>query len=77
MMWQMPPIGDGVDSVIIEGWRAEIGETIIAGDTLLVVESDKATVDLESPVTGTLVVVLAEEGDEVRIGQPLAELERA
>jgi pyruvate dehydrogenase E2 component (dihydrolipoamide acetyltransferase) len=77
MTWRMPPLGNGVDSVIIQEWQVEVGDTVAAGDTLVVVESDKATSDLESPVAGTLITVLAEEGAEVGIGEPLAELERA
>jgi pyruvate/2-oxoglutarate dehydrogenase complex dihydrolipoamide acyltransferase (E2) component len=75
--WRMPQLGNGVDTAVIQEWLVGAGEAVQEGDPIVVVETDKATSDLESPLSGTLVVVLAQDGVEVEIGEPLAEFERA
>lgn len=74
--WKLPQLGNGVDSVVVQEWLIGIGEAVKEGEPIVVVETDKATSDLESPVTGTLVAVHAEDGVEVDVGDPLAEFER-
>jgi pyruvate/2-oxoglutarate dehydrogenase complex dihydrolipoamide acyltransferase (E2) component len=74
--WRMPQLGNGVDSAIIQEWLIGVGEAVEAGAPVVVVETDKATSDLESPVTGTLLVVHADEGVEVDVGDLLAEFGR-
>lgn len=73
--WQMPQLGNGIDTAIIQEWLVGVGESVKEGEPVVVVETDKASSDLEAPVTGTLVAVLAEEEAEVEIGEPLAEFE--
>lgn len=73
----MPQLGNGVDSAIIQEWLVGVGESVEEGSSVVVVETDKADTDLESPVKGTLAVVHAEEGTEVDVGDLLAEFDRA
>jgi pyruvate/2-oxoglutarate dehydrogenase complex dihydrolipoamide acyltransferase (E2) component len=75
--WRMPQLGNGIDSAIVQEWLVGVGESVEEGEAIVTVESDKATSDLESPVTGTLVAVLAQDGTEVEVGEALAEFERA
>jgi pyruvate dehydrogenase E2 component (dihydrolipoamide acetyltransferase) len=75
VVWQMPQLGNGVDSAIVQEWLVGVGESVKEGEPVLTIETDKASSDLEAPVTGTLVAVLAEEEAEVEIGAPLAEFE--
>jgi pyruvate/2-oxoglutarate dehydrogenase complex dihydrolipoamide acyltransferase (E2) component len=75
--WRMPQLGNGVDTAVIQEWLVEVGETVQEGDPIVVVETDKATSDLESPLTGTLAVVVAADGVEVEIGEPIAEFDKA
>jgi pyruvate dehydrogenase E2 component (dihydrolipoamide acetyltransferase) len=56
---------------IVEWLRAE-GQHVTAGEPLVVVETDKATVDLEAPATGILARVSARPGDEVPVAQVIA-----
>lgn len=53
------------------------GQTIAAGDTVLVIEADKATLDVPSEIGGTVVEILVAVGDEVQAGQPMLRLETA
>jgi pyruvate/2-oxoglutarate dehydrogenase complex dihydrolipoamide acyltransferase (E2) component len=77
IIWRMPQLGNGVETAIIQEWLVAAGEPVTEGEPVVVVETDKATSDLESPVTGTLAAVIAEDGVEVEVGEPLAEFDRA
>jgi len=75
--WRMPQLGNGVETAVIQEWLVGAGEPVSEGEPVVVVETDKATSDLESPVTGTLAAVLAQDGAEVEVGEPIAEFDRA
>jgi pyruvate/2-oxoglutarate dehydrogenase complex dihydrolipoamide acyltransferase (E2) component len=73
----MPQVGNGVDSAIVEEWLFGPGESVKEGEPVVVMETDKATAELDAPVTGTLAKVHAEDGVEVEVGDLLAEFEPA
>jgi pyruvate/2-oxoglutarate dehydrogenase complex dihydrolipoamide acyltransferase (E2) component len=73
----LPQLGNGVEDATIAEWLVEVGETVQEGDSVLVVETDKALSDLPSPLAGRLVEVVAEDGAEVEVGAVLGWLERA
>ena len=73
----MPQLGNGVDTAVIQEWLIGVGESVQEGEPVVVVETDKATSDLEAPVSGTLAVVHADDGVEVEVGDVLAEFDRA
>jgi pyruvate/2-oxoglutarate dehydrogenase complex dihydrolipoamide acyltransferase (E2) component len=50
----------------IQSWLKRVGDRVEAGEPLVEVETDKATEEIEAPVSGTLSDILAEEGDEVK-----------
>ncbi len=75
--WRLPNMGNGVDGAVIQEWLVGVGEAVTEGEPVVVIETDKATSDLESPVTGTLAAVHAEDGVEVEVGELIAEFERA
>lgn len=73
----MPKQGQTVESCLIVGWKKAVGDQVAAGEILTEVETDKALVEVESPVAGTLLALFFEAGDEVpvlttiaAIGQP-------
>jgi pyruvate/2-oxoglutarate dehydrogenase complex dihydrolipoamide acyltransferase (E2) component len=53
-------------------WLKREGERVAAGDALVEVEAEKANHELESPVSGRIESLLAEEGDELKVGAVLA-----
>jgi 2-oxoglutarate dehydrogenase E2 component (dihydrolipoamide succinyltransferase) len=73
----MPQLGNGVDSAVIAEWMVEAGEAVTAGETIVLVETDKASMELESPTTGILAAVIAADGTEVQVGDVIAEFEPA
>lgn len=71
----LPVLGDTTQTGVISEWVVAVGGHVEEGETLVVVESDKAVVDVPSPVTGTVVEHLAAVEDEIEIGAPLAIIE--
>ena len=68
----MPKLGNTVESVIIVEWKKDIGDSVAVGDALCEVETDKATVDVEAEVAGTLLAKLFEADDDVEVLVPFA-----
>jgi pyruvate dehydrogenase E2 component (dihydrolipoamide acetyltransferase) len=57
---------------MVSRWLKGVGERVEKGDILLEVEMDKAVLEVESFVSGTLLQILVEEGETVPVGTPLA-----
>ncbi len=72
----LPDIGDFDQVDVIEVLVNE-GDTIEMDDSLITLESDKATMEVPSPWHGTLVKMLVKEGDKVKEGDPVAEIDVA
>ena len=56
----------------IVSWSKKVGDKVSAGDVLLVVESDKADMDVESFEDGYLAAILTPEGGSAAVGSPVA-----
>jgi pyruvate/2-oxoglutarate dehydrogenase complex dihydrolipoamide acyltransferase (E2) component len=67
---KMPKVGDAVDEVVVCEIKVANGATVNKGDTMFVVETDKAQVEVPAPVTGKISNVLIAVGDEVKTGAP-------
>jgi pyruvate dehydrogenase E2 component (dihydrolipoamide acetyltransferase) len=70
----VPDLG-GAETVEVIELSVQPGETVAIEDSLLVLESDKATMDVPSPLGGTLIKYLIAEGATVRVGEAIAEIE--
>ena len=68
----MPKLSDTMTVGTVVKWHKQVGDEVSNGDILAEVETDKATMELENFDDGVLLQLLAEEGDEVEIGKPLA-----
>jgi pyruvate/2-oxoglutarate dehydrogenase complex dihydrolipoamide acyltransferase (E2) component len=71
MTIKMPRVGDTVDSVYLVAWKKTLGEEVAVGEMLLEVETDKATVEVPSPVAGKVVELLFKVDDEIKTGDPI------
>ena len=71
---RVPDLGGAETVDVIELSLAQ-GDNIAAEDSIVVLESDKATMDVPSPIAGQLVKYLVAEGDTVKVGDPIVELE--
>ncbi|PNQ03974.1 dihydrolipoyllysine-residue acetyltransferase [Sphingobium sp. SA916] len=70
----IPDIGDFKDVPVIE-MLVKPGDMVAADETLLVLESDKATLDVPSPTSGIVREVIVQPGDKVSCGSPFLKLE--
>ena len=68
----MPKQGQSVESCVILGWKKHPGDSIKAGEVVCEVETDKATFEVESPASGTLLAVFFEAGADVPVLTPIA-----
>lgn len=68
----MPALGMAQDTGTLLAWHKSEGEAVTQGDILFEVETDKTTMEVESPVSGFLVGVSASDGDEVPVGKVIA-----
>src|SRR5215207_11389764 len=63
----MPKQGQSVESCIIVEWKKRPGDAIAEGDILCEVETDKAVLEVPSPVSGTLLELFFAAGDDVPV----------
>jgi pyruvate/2-oxoglutarate dehydrogenase complex dihydrolipoamide acyltransferase (E2) component len=67
---KMPKVGDAVDEVVIREIKVERGASVGKGETLFIVETDKAQVEVPAPATGIVSNILIAVGDDVKTGAP-------
>jgi pyruvate/2-oxoglutarate dehydrogenase complex dihydrolipoamide acyltransferase (E2) component len=65
---------EGTD-IVVKRWLIDVGAPVKRGQSLLEVETDKATMEVESVATGTLTGVLVQPEDKVGVGQYIATIE--
>ena len=73
----MPRLSDSMEEGTILRWLKSPGDEVSIGEELVEIETDKANMVYEAPGAGTLVEVLAQEGDTLPIGQVIARLGEA
>lgn len=72
---KMPDIGEGVAEAEIVEWHVKAGDVIAEDQLLAAVMTDKATVEVPSPVAGTVLQIGAEAGTVMAVGAMLVEIE--
>ncbi|QDZ06079.1 2-oxo acid dehydrogenase subunit E2 [Sphingomonas panacisoli] len=73
--FRLPDIGEGIAEAEIVAWHVKVGDTVSEDQQLADMMTDKATVEMESPVAGTVVSLAGEVGDQVPIGSTLVVIE--
>ncbi|WP_170002684.1 dihydrolipoamide acetyltransferase family protein [Pseudopontixanthobacter vadosimaris] len=73
--FNLPDIGEGIAEAEIVEWHVKVGDTVEEDARLADVMTDKATIDLESPVSGKVLEVAGEAGDTIAIGSMLVVIE--
>ena len=74
-IFKLPDIGEGIAEAEIVAWHVKIGDRIEEDDRVADMMTDKATVEMESPVSGTVIEVAGEVGDVIAIGSALVVIE--
>lgn len=70
----MPKISPRVSEAVIVEWLKKEGEEVKKDEPLLVVETEKVTVEINSPTSGIIKKILASEGINVKVSERLAEI---
>ena len=73
--FRLPDIGEGIAEAEIVAWHVKVGDRVEEDQNLADMMTDKATVEMESPVAGTVVELAGEVGDQVPIGSALVVIE--
>jgi len=68
----MPKMGDGMEEGTLLEWLKPEGQQVKTGEIIGTIQTDKATLELEAPATGTLSGYLIQAGATVPVGQPIA-----
>ncbi|VXC98186.1 Dihydrolipoamide acetyltransferase component of pyruvate dehydrogenase complex (fragment) [Sphingomonas sp. 8AM] len=73
--FKLPDIGEGISEAEIVAWHVAVGDRVEEDQSLADMMTDKATVEMESPVAGVVVEIAGAVGDQVSIGAPLVVIE--
>ncbi|MDB5721548.1 MAG: bkdB [Alphaproteobacteria bacterium] len=73
--FKLPDIGEGIAEAEIVAWHIKVGDSVQEDQQLADMMTDKATVEMESPVAGTVIELAGEVGDQIPIGSVLVVIE--
>ncbi|MDE2011663.1 MAG: 2-oxo acid dehydrogenase subunit E2 [Alphaproteobacteria bacterium] len=74
-VFKLPDVGEGTAEAEIVAWHVKVGDVIEEDQNLVDVMTDKATVEMTSPVSGKVIACHGEAGEMAPVGSPLVELE--
>ena len=70
-VFKLPDVGEGTAEAELVGWHVKVGDAVAEDQIIADVMTDKATVELTSPVAGTVVALHGEPGRQIAVGGPL------
>ncbi len=73
--FHLPDIGEGLEEAEIVEWLVAVGDTVARDQALVEVLTDKASSELPSPTAGVVVALGGDEGDRLRVGDLLIEID--
>jgi 2-oxoglutarate dehydrogenase E2 component (dihydrolipoamide succinyltransferase) len=72
---RVPSVGESITEVQIGDWLKQQGQRVAADEALVVIETDKVTVELPSPAAGVITQMLKKKGEKARVGEVIGYLE--
>jgi 2-oxoglutarate dehydrogenase E2 component (dihydrolipoamide succinyltransferase) len=72
---KVPSVGESISEVQIGDWLKSVGDTVNQDDIVVTLETDKVTVELPAPVSGTISQILVKKGETAQVGDILGYLE--
>jgi pyruvate dehydrogenase E2 component (dihydrolipoamide acetyltransferase) len=67
----MPQLASTMESGTIVKWLKQVGEEVVEGEAIIEITTDKVDVEVESPASGILLKIMANEGDEIPVKKPV------
>ncbi len=77
MAIRMPNLGAEADEARVTSWHKKVGDSVLEGEVIAEIETEKARVDLEAPASGTISEILVPDETDASVGTVLAMLEEA
>jgi 2-oxoglutarate dehydrogenase E2 component (dihydrolipoamide succinyltransferase) len=74
---KVPEVGESITEVMIGIWKKQEGDVVATDEPVVEIESDKATVELPAPGSGTIVKILKGSGERATVGEVIGYMERA
>ena len=71
---KIPEVGESISEVQIAEWLKSEGERVEKDENVAVIETDKATLELPAPVSGTLTRIIKRQGDQASVGDVIGEM---
>ena len=71
----VPPLGESITEAVVGKWHKKVGEAVTVDEPVVVLETDKVTVDVPAPAAGALASIAYKEGDKVKVGDVLGTIE--
>ncbi len=75
--FRLPDVGEGLTEAEIVSWKVKPGDTVRVNDIVVEIETAKSLVELPSPFAGTVIELMADEGDTVAVGSPIIRVDTA
>ncbi|HVR73079.1 MAG TPA: 2-oxoglutarate dehydrogenase complex dihydrolipoyllysine-residue succinyltransferase [Planctomycetota bacterium] len=72
---KVPQVGESISEVQVGEWLKSEGDSVERDDAVVTIESDKATVEVSAPVSGTVAKVLKKAGETARVGEVIGYME--
>lgn len=69
-MLKLPRVAETSTEVVVAQWLVEVGDRVEANQPVMQVETDKAMVDVPTPIGGVVVELIASVDDELELGDP-------
>jgi 2-oxoglutarate dehydrogenase E2 component (dihydrolipoamide succinyltransferase) len=73
--WKVPAAGESITEVQIGEWLKKVGDSVRQDENIVVIETDKVTVELPAPVNGTITKILIGDGEDANVGDVIGYME--
>ena len=70
----VPALGESITEAVVGKWHKKVGEPVAVDEPVVVLETDKVTIDVPAPAAGTLAAIAHGEGDTVKNGDVLGSI---
>ena len=71
---KVPPLGESITEAVVGKWHKKVGDAVKADEPVVVLETDKVTIDVQASVAGALDAISFQEGSKVKIGDTLGSI---
>lgn len=73
--FRLPDVGEGLEEAEIVEWKVSVGQVIVVNEPIVEIESSKSLVELPTPFAGTVLELLVQEGQVVRVGTAIIRIQ--